>query len=73
MFILMLILTIPALVLYMRFQLAKSTIAPPMARTAKVAQYDRALRVLVENRRSAGGEWLCCGRESHSSSGGEWL
>ena len=56
MFLLMLF--IPASVLYMKLHLAKSTIAPPMARTAKVARYNRALRVVVANRLSGGNEWL---------------
>ena len=53
-----LMLFIPTSLLYVRFQLAQRSIAPSVERTARVARYDRALRVVVENRRSGGNEWL---------------
>ena len=36
----------------------KSSIAPSVERDARVARYDRALRVVVANRLSGGNEWL---------------
>ena len=53
-----LVLFIPVSVLYVRLQLAKSSIAPSVERDARVARYDRALRILIDNRRSGGNEWL---------------
>ena len=53
-----LMLLIPTSVLYIRFHLAKSTIAPSVVRNARVARYDRALRAVVDNRRSGVGKWL---------------
>ena len=53
-----LMLFVPASVLYIRFQNTQRSIAPSVERDAKVARYDRALRVVVANRLSGGNEWL---------------